>query len=526
MRYFLGIIFILSILSGYTISQLKSDKSESKLAGDLRVLVVPQGGTGSSGFASSSTIISGTGSTSPLVASSSPMFGFVNATTTATSTFVGGIKINLLNIISTIASSTFNNGLRIIDGTIQINKLLSCSGSSAINTDALGNIRCGTVSASVTPAGNDTEIQFNDGGSLGADSNFAWNKTTNTLTVTGATASSSIATLGLTTAGLSSSNGITLTGGSLLNTSSATSTWPSSGLSVVGGGLVSSQGLTITGGNILSSGLLTITNSGSSTFSGAIGTAGLSTSNGLTLTGGGILSSGSLTVTNAGTSTFTGGITSANLQASSLTSSGALSLFSTGANSILFQTNGSEQGVLTSAGRFGIGTTTPGLLASFAGNGLFGGSTGTTTIEHGVNLATKGGGVTIGTTSPSTAYKVLIDGSVTTVQKRIASAASPTFNWSESNDQIMALSQAGHSISFSGGQPGATLKLELCQDATGNRTVTSWGANILFMTSDLANSTSTPGLTTKAGTCNIFAFKVSMATGTQIYRGTLPVKDK
>lgn len=288
--------------------------------------------------------------------------------------------------------------------------------------------------------------------------------------------------------GLSSTNGLTLTGGSLLNTGSATSTWPSAGLSVAGGGLVSSQGLTLTGGNLLSSGLLTITN--------------------------------------AATSTFTGALTVSHLQATSLTSSGALSLFSTGANSVLFQTNGSERAVLTSGGNLGIGTTTPGTLLSVAGVGVFGGSTGTTTIQHGVNLATLGGGVTIATTSPSTRYKLLVDGAATIVQKRISSAASPTFNWSDSNYQIMALSQAGHSISFTGGQPGATLRLELCQDSTGNRTVTSWGSNILFMTSDLTNSTSTPGLTTKANTCNLFSFTVSVGTSTQIYRGTLPLKDK
>lgn len=326
------------------------------------------------------------------------------------------------------------------------------------------------------------------------------------------------------------SNGIQIQGGTLrsqgaLDILSLGSSTFSGGISTAG--ISSSNGLLISTGNLnVPSGIFSIGGTGSSTITNGLSAGGLSSSNGLTLTGGNLLSSGLLTITNVGTSTFTGALSSSHLQATSLTSSGALSLFSIGANSILFQTNGSERAVLTSGGNLGIGTTTPGTLLSVAGVGVFGGSTGTTTIQHGVNLATLGGGVTIATTSPSTSYKLLVDGAATIVQKRIASAASPTLNWSDSNYQIMALSQAGHSISFTGGQPGATLRLELCQDSTGNRTVTSWGSNILFMTSDLTNSTSTPGLTTKANTCNLFSFTVSVGTSTQIYRGTLPLKDK
>lgn len=41
------------------------------------------------------------------------------------------------------------------------------------------------ITATASPAGSDTEIQFNDAGSLGADPQFTWDKTGNTLTVTG-----------------------------------------------------------------------------------------------------------------------------------------------------------------------------------------------------------------------------------------------------------------------------------------------------------------------------------------------------
>src|SRR5271165_4193723 len=51
-----------------------------------------------------------------------------------------------------------------------------------LKTDGSGNLSWYTVSGS-SAAGSDTQIQFNDGGSFGADANFTWNKTNNTLTL-------------------------------------------------------------------------------------------------------------------------------------------------------------------------------------------------------------------------------------------------------------------------------------------------------------------------------------------------------
>ncbi len=59
-----------------------------------------------------------------------------------------------------------------------------------------------TISSStgaVTAAGNDTEIQFNDGGTtIGADADFAWDKTNNVLSVNGDVKASNFRTYGLT----------------------------------------------------------------------------------------------------------------------------------------------------------------------------------------------------------------------------------------------------------------------------------------------------------------------------------------
>lgn len=63
-------------------------------------------------------------------------------------------------------------------------RLLSGSGISITDGGPGGNLTLTvTGGGSATPAGNDTEIQFNDGGAFGSDSNFVFNKTTNTLTV-------------------------------------------------------------------------------------------------------------------------------------------------------------------------------------------------------------------------------------------------------------------------------------------------------------------------------------------------------
>jgi hypothetical protein len=51
----------------------------------------------------------------------------------------------------------------------------------------------GTVSGAGTPGGSDTQVQFNDGGAFGAEDDFYYNKTTNTLVVNGAISGASLA---------------------------------------------------------------------------------------------------------------------------------------------------------------------------------------------------------------------------------------------------------------------------------------------------------------------------------------------
>jgi hypothetical protein len=46
------------------------------------------------------------------------------------------------------------------------------------------------ITSTASPAGSDTNVQFNDGGSTGADSNFTFDKTTDSLFVAGAVSGS------------------------------------------------------------------------------------------------------------------------------------------------------------------------------------------------------------------------------------------------------------------------------------------------------------------------------------------------
>ena len=84
-----------------------------------------------------------------------------------------GLSLSAGNLVSTITQYT--------DELAQDSVGLILLDSASINftyDDATPNI-----TAVVTPAGSDTHVQFNDGGVLGADADFTWNKTTNTLTV-------------------------------------------------------------------------------------------------------------------------------------------------------------------------------------------------------------------------------------------------------------------------------------------------------------------------------------------------------
>ena len=119
------------------------------------------------------------------------------------------------------------------------------------------------------------------------------------------------------------------------------------------------------------------------------------------------------------------------------------------------------------------------------------------------------------------------DGEVTLSEFKIASCTGAiTVDWSNGNKQVCVMTGNVTGVTFTQGDAGTNYRLEMCLDGTANRLLSGWAGGIMFVTADLSNSTSTPGITTKANTCNIFTFDTSWATSSLIYAGTLPLKTK
>lgn len=80
---------------------------------------------------------------------------------------------------------------KIYNLSIPANKLIYANPDGLFSAVTIGaglTFSDGTLSASVSVPGNDTEVIFNDGGALGADAGLTFNKTTNQLTVAGGVA--------------------------------------------------------------------------------------------------------------------------------------------------------------------------------------------------------------------------------------------------------------------------------------------------------------------------------------------------
>src|SRR3990167_1650402 len=100
-----------------------------------------------------------------LALSGGTLFGAVDNSSLATSTFSGGFSVGTLNVSSTTATSTFANGINLSSGCFSISGTCITAGGG-----------------SGTPGGSDTQVQFNDGGSFGGDSTFTFSTTDQKLT--------------------------------------------------------------------------------------------------------------------------------------------------------------------------------------------------------------------------------------------------------------------------------------------------------------------------------------------------------
>src|SRR3989344_6165134 len=327
------------------------------------------------------------------------------------------------NIVSSgAATSTFANSLDIASGCFAI-------GGACVAGGSLGTVSAGTANRlayySTATVVNSASFLAIDGTnnflgigtstpgsilSIQGAANFVSSGTSTVYTglslpVLNATSTTASSTFGgavqLGAGGVFSSNGLTLSAGSILNTSSATSTFTNSGLSVVGGGFASSQGITVTGGNILSS------VSGTSTvLAGSLQTSVLN-----------------ITSTTA-TSTFGNGIQLANgcfrmANGDCAITGSAGGTFNTGtANRLAYYSAGNtidSANFLTTDtvnSFLGIGTTTPIQTLSVQGNSLISGTStqgaiiATSTLMIGGTTGSSlvvlnSGNVGIGTTTPT-----------------------------------------------------------------------------------------------------------------------------
>ncbi|HEY4521960.1 MAG TPA: hypothetical protein VJH05_02365, partial [Candidatus Paceibacterota bacterium] len=234
--------------------------------------------------------------------------GVGNFSNSATSTLYKGLTLSGITATSsgiTISggallqtsggTSTLANGLTLTSGTFKFpgDLCANASNGGVLTTDASGNIVCENDDSSagggittINTLTDATQLFSAINGNSGHASLTIGTSGTDTHTFRiSATTSPAFGFVVATSTG-SEFNGVSVIG-------SATSTF-SSGVST--GGLSSSAGLTLTAGTILSTG------TGTSTFSGGIGATSLLASGGLTISGGAILQTGGATSTLSGLS--------------------------------------------------------------------------------------------------------------------------------------------------------------------------------------------------------------------------------
>ncbi len=113
----------------------------------------------------------------------------------------------------------------------------------------------------------------------------------------------------------------------------------------------------------------------------------------------------------------------------------------------------------------------------------------------------------VGSTTPFARLSVGSNGAITTTENGLTDGATIAVNWLSGNQQRVTLG-GNRTITFSSYVSGQVLRLVLCQDGTGSRTITSWDSAILW------SGGSAPTLTATANKCDILAFIATQATST------------
>lgn len=120
----------------------------------------------------------------------------------------------------------------------------------------------------------------------------------------------------------------------------------------------------------------------------------------------------------------------------------------------------------------------------------------------------------VGSSTPFAKISVGADGAITTTEKALTDGATIAIDWRDGNQQKVTLG-GNRTITMTGYIAGQILRLVVCQDGTGSRTLT-WPAAIQW------TGGSAPTLTTTASKCDVLTFLATDAPGSlKIFGGSV-----
>ena len=184
---------------------------------------------------------------------------------------------------------------------------------------------------------------------------------------------------------------------------------------------------------------------------------------------------------------------------------------STAQTSFAYDTGNTTEFLTSSTGDFFIYPTGKDILANDSNFWVCSGGSGNT---NGCPTGTPSGqgnlivetALGIASSTPWTALSLGADKAITTTEKGLTDGATIAIDWKQGNQQIVTLG-GNRTVTFDGYVPGQTLRLIVCQDATGSRTLT-WPTAVIW------GGHTAPTLTTSANACDVATFLTTAGTST------------